>query len=62
MAPLPGQITPLVGQFDRFGNLCNKSKFEYQHLTHHFQFTSQKNKMIATPASVESVQKCVFIF
>ena len=38
------------------------SKFEYKHLSHHFQFTSQESKMIATPASVERVEKCVFNF
>ena len=34
----------------------------HMHLLHHFQFTSQESKMIATPARVEKVQKCAFNF
>ena len=39
-----GQITSLVGQFGRSADLCNKSKFEYKHLSNHFQFKSQEVK------------------
>ena len=34
---LPGQITLLVGQFSRFADLCNMSKFEQKHLSHLFK-------------------------
>ena len=34
----------------------------YKHLSLHFQFASQESKIIATPASAERVQKCVFNF
>ena len=51
-----------MGQFGRFADLCDMSKFEYKHLSHHFQFTSQERKMNATDASVERVQKYVFNF
>ena len=38
------------------------SNIYYKHVFHHFQFTSQESKMIATPASAERVQKCNFNF
>ena len=52
-------MTSLVG---RSADLFSMPKFEYKHLFHHFKFTSQENKMNATPASVERVQKYVFNF
>ena len=37
----------------------SKFEYEYKHLIHNFQFTSQASELYATPASVERVQKCV---
>ena len=51
-----------MGLFGRFTDLYNMSKLEYNLLSHHFHFISQESKMIATPASVERVEKCVFNF
>ena len=59
-----GQITPLVGLFVRFADLCNNQNFNiciYPN-SHHFQFTSQESKMLVTPASVETAQKMYLQF